>query len=88
MFSTSIDGAVIVTTPPEVALLDVRKEINFCKKVGVPILGVIENMSAFICPKCSTQSPIFPPHSGGAQKMAAEMGTLSSYTSILGTISL
>ena len=37
----------------EVALLDVRKEINFCKKVNVPVLGVIENMSGFVCPKCT-----------------------------------
>ena len=40
-----IDGAIIVTTPQEVALLDVRKEINFCKKVDIPIIGVVENMS-------------------------------------------
>lgn len=43
--STQIDGAVIVTTPQEVSLIDVRKEINFCRKVGVDILGVVENMS-------------------------------------------
>lgn len=71
---SGIDGAVIVTTPPEVSLSDVRKEINFCKKVNVPVLGVIENMSTFICPKCSTHSQIFPAASGGAQKMAQEMG--------------
>lgn len=47
-----ITGAVIVTTPQEVALLDVRKEIDFCKKLKIPIIGVIENMSAFVCPKC------------------------------------
>ena len=47
-----IDGAIIVTTPQEVALQDVRKEINFCRKVNVPILGVVENMSGFVCPKC------------------------------------
>jgi len=40
---TGIDGAILVTTPQEVALMDVRKEINFCKKVGIPILGVVEN---------------------------------------------
>jgi Mrp family chromosome partitioning ATPase len=43
--ATGIDGAIIVTTPQQVSLIDVRKEINFCKKVGVPILGVVENMS-------------------------------------------
>lgn len=67
-------GAVVVTTPQEVALLDVRKEITFCKKVGVPIIGVIENMSGFVCPKCKTESRIFPPTTGGARTMAAEMG--------------
>jgi Mrp family chromosome partitioning ATPase len=43
--ATSVDGAIIVTTPQQVSLIDVRKEINFCKKVGVPVLGVVENMS-------------------------------------------
>eukprot|EP00249_Psilotum_nudum_P008706 c21460_g1_i1 orf=47-1291(+) len=43
--ATNVDGAVIVTTPQEVSIIDVRKEINFCKKVGIPILGVVENMS-------------------------------------------
>ncbi|KAG2652102.1 hypothetical protein PVAP13_1NG332600 [Panicum virgatum] len=43
--ATGIDGAIIVTTPQQVSLIDVRKEINFCKKVGVPVLGVVENMS-------------------------------------------
>merc|ERR1712224_1050256 len=47
-----VDGAVIVTTPQEVALQDVRKEVNFCKKVNLPILGVVENMAGFCCPHC------------------------------------
>jgi Mrp family chromosome partitioning ATPase len=47
-----LTGAVIVTTPQEVSLLDVRKEIDFCRKTGVPLLGLIENMSTFVCPKC------------------------------------
>lgn len=63
-----------MTTPPEVSLSDVRKEINFCKKVDIPVLGVVENMSSFICPKCTTQSNIFPAHSGGAKAMCEEMG--------------
>ncbi|KAJ8615662.1 hypothetical protein MRB53_035034 [Persea americana] len=42
---TGIDGAIIITTPPQVSLIDVRKEISFCKKVGIPVLGVVENMS-------------------------------------------
>ena len=53
--STHVDGAVIVTTPQEVALMDVRREINFCRKVNLPILGVVENMSGFICPKCEVE---------------------------------
>mmetsp|Transcript_13913 Transcript_13913/g.35536 ORF Transcript_13913/g.35536 Transcript_13913/m.35536 type:complete len:312 (-) Transcript_13913:160-1095(-) len=67
-----VDGAVIVTTPQEVALLDVRKELTFCKKVGVKVLGVIENMSGFVCPKCSKCSTIFKPSTGGAQKLAED----------------
>jgi len=50
---TSDDGAVIVTTPQEVALADVRKEISFCYKTKIPIVGVVENMSGFVCPHCS-----------------------------------
>lgn len=52
---------------------DVRKEINFCKKVGIPIIGVIENMSWFVCPKCDKSSEIFPPTSGGAKVMTETM---------------
>lgn len=50
--NVGITGAIIVTTPQQVALLDVRKEIDFCKKANIPILGVIENMNIFVCPKC------------------------------------
>lgn len=71
---TEIDGAIIVTTPQEVALLDVRKEINFCKKTGIPIIGVVENMSGFMCPCCNNKSEIFPPVSGGAVKMCQDLG--------------
>jgi len=71
--ATEPEGAIIVTTPQEVALLDVRKEINFCKKVGLPILGVIENMSSFVCPKCKTETKIFAPTTGGAVKMCQDM---------------
>lgn len=53
-------GAVLVTTPQEVSLLDVRKQITFCKKMKIPIVGIIENMSSFVCPKCKVQSSIFP----------------------------
>ncbi|XP_046392873.1 cytosolic Fe-S cluster assembly factor nubp1 [Ischnura elegans] len=69
-------AAVVVTTPQEVALLDVRKELDFCKKVNLPVIGVVENMSGFICPKCKVQSDIFPPSefNGGAEGMAKEYG--------------
>jgi Mrp family chromosome partitioning ATPase len=49
------DGAVIVTTPQEVALSDVKKEVNFCHKTNTPILGVVENMSIFCCPNCNVR---------------------------------
>ncbi|XP_014207228.1 cytosolic Fe-S cluster assembly factor NUBP1 homolog [Copidosoma floridanum] len=68
-----ITGAIIVTTPQEVALLDVRKEIDFCKKVNIPILGVVENMSIFVCPKCKNSAEIFPALTGGAKKMSEEL---------------
>lgn len=71
--NTHVDGAIIITTPQEVALLDVRKEINFCKKVKMPVIGVVENMSGFVCPNCKKESQIFPPTTGGAEKMATEM---------------
>jgi len=73
MKSTGISGALIISTPQEVALMDVRKEINFCKKVGIPIIGVVENMSSFICPKCNNETKIFVPSSGGVSKMCQEM---------------
>jgi len=72
--NSGIDGAIIVTTPQDVALVDVRKEITFCRKVNVRVIGVVENMSGFICPKCSTRTEIFFPTSGGAEKMANEVG--------------
>jgi Mrp family chromosome partitioning ATPase len=68
-----IDGAVIVTTPQEVSLVDVRKEINFCKRVGIRILGVVENMSGFVCPNCKNETEIFASLTGGAATMANEM---------------
>ncbi|KAM9057534.1 cytosolic Fe-S cluster assembly factor NUBP1 isoform 3-T3 [Megaptera novaeangliae] len=68
-----IDGAVIITTPQEVSLQDVRKEINFCHKVKLPIIGVVENMSGFTCPKCQKESRIFPPTTGGAEVMCQDL---------------
>jgi ATP-binding protein involved in chromosome partitioning len=67
----SIDGAVVVTTPQELAITDVRKSITFCGKLNLPVLGVIENMSGFVCPHCSKTVDIFK--SGGGETMAKEM---------------
>lgn len=53
---SGIDGAVVVTTPQEVSLLDVRKEIGFCRKAAIPVLGLVENMSGFVCPNCQVLS--------------------------------
>ncbi|KAK7076729.1 Cytosolic Fe-S cluster assembly factor nubp1 [Halocaridina rubra] len=65
-------AAIIVTTPQEVALLDVRKEITFCRKVNMPIIGIVENMTTFVCPKCKTETAIFPPTTGGGKQLAAD----------------
>lgn len=54
-----VDGAIVITTPQEVACIDVRRELNFCKKVGIPVIGIVENMSGFVCPKCKTETAIF-----------------------------
>lgn len=67
-----LEGAVIVTTPQKVAAADVRKSINFCKELGVKVLGVIENMSGFACPKCGEVTPIL--RANGGRVMAGEMG--------------
>lgn len=64
--------AVIVTTPQEVALADVRKSINFCKTVGMEIFGLIENMSGFQCPHCNEVVNLLG--SGGGEKTASTMG--------------
>ncbi len=63
--------AIVVTTPQKVALADVRKSINFCKTVKMDIIGVIENMSGFVCPHCSETVDIFK--SGGGEKLARDM---------------
>ena len=65
-------GAVVVTTPQAVSVSDVKKEINFCAKTGVRVLGVIENMAGFVCPNCSECTDIFS--RGGGEVMAREFG--------------
>ncbi len=68
----SITGVLIVTTPQDVALLDVRKSIKMVQQMNVPILGIIENMSVFICPECGHETKIFG--EGGGAKASREMG--------------
>jgi Mrp family chromosome partitioning ATPase len=68
--SEQMAGAVIVTTPQAISVSDVKKEINFCRKVSVKILGVIENMAGFVCPNCSECTNVFS--KGGGQAMAQE----------------
>jgi len=67
----NLTGAIVVTTPQEVALADVRRSINFCRQLSLPVLGVVENMSGFVCPKCKEVTNIFK--SGAGEKMAEEM---------------
>ncbi len=67
-----ITGAVIVTTPQDIALLDARKGIRMFEKVGVPILGIVENMAVHICSNCGHAEHIFG--EGGGRRMAAELG--------------
>jgi Mrp family chromosome partitioning ATPase/predicted Fe-Mo cluster-binding NifX family protein len=66
-----LDGAVVVTTPQRVAAVDVRKSISFCRRLRVPVLGVVENMSGFACPKCGEVTQIF--RSGGGRRIADDM---------------
>lgn len=65
-----VTGAVVVTTPQDIALLDARKGVKMFEKVGVPILGVVENMAVHVCSECGHAEHIFG--SGGGQKMAAD----------------
>jgi len=68
-----VTGAVIVSTPQDIALIDARKGLKMFEKVGIPILGVVENMSFHICPKCGHESHIFG--AGGAKRMCTDYGT-------------
>ena len=68
--SPNVRGAVIVTTPQEVATLDSRKAIKFIEKLGLPVLGVIENMSGMRCPHCGKEIDLFG--KGGGKKIADE----------------
>ncbi len=68
-----VTGAVIVTTPQDIALIDARKGLKMFEKVGIPILGVVENMAIHVCPSCGHESHIFG--AGGADKMCRDYGT-------------
>ncbi|KAH3731582.1 cytosolic Fe-S cluster assembly factor Nbp35 [Pelomyxa schiedti] len=67
-----IDGAIIITTPQEVAIHAVRKEIDFCRKSGIPIIGLVENMDGVMCPMCRAHLPVFSPTTGGGKTLATE----------------
>ncbi|MDR1274990.1 MAG: iron-sulfur cluster carrier protein ApbC [Candidatus Accumulibacter sp.] len=67
-----VTGALIVTTPQDIALIDARKGLKMFEKVGVPILGVVENMGLHICPECGHEEAIFG--QGGAEKICADFG--------------
>ncbi|KAK9495357.1 P-loop containing nucleoside triphosphate hydrolase protein [Lipomyces doorenjongii] len=76
-----VDGAVIVSTPQDIALIDAVKGINMFKKVDVPVLGMVQNMSVFVCPNCNHETHIFG--SDGVQREAERLGT-----EVLGSIPL
>jgi ATP-binding protein involved in chromosome partitioning len=64
--------AIIVTTPQQVATIDVEKSITFCRQLGLTISGIIENMSGFVCPHCGEKADIFS--SGGGKRLAEKFG--------------
>ena len=67
----NVNGAVVVTTPQDVALLDSRKSITFCREIKVPLMGVVENMSGMVCPYCHKEINLFK--KGGGERIAKEM---------------
>lgn len=67
----NLDGALIVTTPQDMSLVDVKKSITFCRQLHINVLGIVENMSGFICPHCNKKVDIFK--SGGGEQLATEM---------------
>jgi Mrp family chromosome partitioning ATPase len=71
-FPGQVAGAVVVTTPQAIATADVKKELNFCVKTGIRVIGVVENMSGFVCPNCSECTDVFS--RGGGEAMSIEFG--------------
>jgi Mrp family chromosome partitioning ATPase len=74
LLSAEKSSAVIVTTPQAVATIDVEKSITFCRQLGLPISGIIENMSGFVCPHCGEEADIFS--SGGGKRLSNRFGVL------------
>lgn len=68
----SLTGAVVVSTPQDLALIDARRGVTMFRKVNVPILGIVENMSWFVCGNCGSEAHVFG--TGGAERTAADMG--------------
>jgi ATP-binding protein involved in chromosome partitioning len=66
-------GAVVVTTPQDVALIDARKGLTMFRKLNVPVLGIVENMATFVCPHCGEETAVFK--HGGGERTAAELET-------------
>jgi Mrp family chromosome partitioning ATPase len=67
-----LNGGIVVTTPQEIAILDARKSVRFAQQLNIPFIGLVENMSGFICPHCNKRIDIFK--TGGGIKLAEEMG--------------
>jgi len=82
-FCKNVHGAILVTTPQEIAQMDVRKQIDFCNRVKLPIVGIVENMAVFTCPKCQKDSFIFKRSSNSTEQLVSKLGT-----PILGSIPL
>jgi len=81
MLDTATSSAIVVTTPQQMATIDVEKSITFCRQLSLPISGIIENMSGFVCPHCNKATDIFA--TGGGQELASRFGI-----SLLGKIPL
>lgn len=71
-FAPNIAGAVIVTTPQEVAILDIKKAVKFVQTIGLPVIGIIENMSGMVCPHCGRAIDLFG--AGGGKRAAKDLG--------------
>ncbi len=67
-----VSGAIIVTTPQEVSILDARKSVMFARRLNIPVIGLIENMSGMICPHCGKETPLFK--KGGGERAASDLG--------------